>query len=162
MGRLLWSILPPSLLPFLSPFLPLLLISCLPSAGKQLRCWASSFLFTNNTIGDLYRLGSLGLGPALRTGGAIVPEPYGAPAWRCHRWARNKAAAAEGRGPATDTRHHGWEMTGRAGKWEGHWQRTAGPRAGLKETLNSGWQSLRGWVTSSSPCLPWPGEQEFY
>lgn len=35
----------------------------------------------------------------------------------------------------------------------------------LKKTLNSGWQSLRGWegwVTSSSPCLPWPGKQEFY
>lgn len=60
MGRLLWSILPPSLLPFLSPFLSLLLISCLLSAGKQLRCWASSFLFTKNTTGDLHRLGCFG------------------------------------------------------------------------------------------------------
>lgn len=35
----------------------------------------------------------------------------------------------------------------------------------LKETLDSGWQSLGAWrcsATPSSPGLPWPGKQEFH
>lgn len=103
---------------------------------------------------------ALGLEPTLGTGDAIVQSlvellPGGAIDGQGPR-----QAAAEGRGPAMEShRHHVWEMTGKAGKGESHWQRTAGPRDPSKRPSTVGgkvWGA--GWAGPPHPPCAFPGQ----